>query len=53
MVLGGPGRNAVWRTLSMPTMTRFEFQKAFSFWLKRELILLSAQGASQVGRLPS
>src|SRR5436190_24375775 len=53
MVLGGPGRNAVWRTASMLTMTRSEFQKAFSLWLKREATLLNTQGASQVGTSPS
>src|SRR5437763_12812210 len=53
MVLGGPGRNAVWRTASMLTMTRSEFQKAFSLWLKREATLLNTQGASQVGTTPS
>src|SRR2546429_860428 len=53
MVLGGPGRNAVWRTASMLTMTRSEFQKAFSLWLKREATLLNTQGASHVGTTPS
>src|SRR5438477_13016922 len=53
MVLGGPGRNAVWRTASMLTMTRSEFQKAFSLWLKREATLLNTHGASQVGTSPS
>src|SRR3977135_422513 len=53
MVWGGPGRYAGWRTPSMLTMTRSELQKEVSFWLKRELILLSAQGASQVGTSPS